>query len=448
MGSRVFFYMRFCPTPLRFIRCVRFVVTGFSLSVLSGFAAEAGNDPALGFPSISVARGQAGHEIRFQGILQSAQTIPGTWTEVTGAVSPYRLEPTEVPRFYRAMESGSVFSGGSVLELALRGPFQEYFDLAFAGIPDGIFPPVRSKPYFDGILQMANLELPVQIRVRGNSSLQECSFPKLKFKVARKDREGTPFADAREVKVGTHCAEGGQGNIGRLRHETAAFREAAAYDTMTLIGFIGPRVRKARIHYQDSTGVAGSGDTGWEITRMALLLDGVEVVAERLNGRALEDEEVAALKNAGFDEQLVADLQLFNTLIGNWDYALSLDGQGLWNTEVIELSDGKLVPVAGDFDLASWVTGKVLVTGPRDYLPELDDLVRQTRFRLSEIRLAVGDSRFGLAAARFLTHREAIELLIASAEIDPEGRENAMRHVDVFFEALSEVQVHGVDGLP
>lgn len=416
--------------------CVRFVAAGLWLRVLGGIAVQAGDEPIIGQPSISVAQGKAGHEIRFQGILQSAQTVPGIWTEVPGAVSPYRLEPTESHRFYRALESGSVFSGDSVLELAISGPFQEHFDLAFAGIPDGIFPPVRSKPYFDGTLQMANLELPVQIRVRGNSSLQECPFPKLKFKVSRKDREGTPFADAREVKIGTHCAEGGQGNIGRLRHETAAFREAVAYDAMNLLGFVGPRVRRARIHYQDFTAVMGSRETGWEITRMALLLDGVEVVAERRNGRALEDEEVGALKNAGFDEQLVADLELFHALIGNWDYALSPDGQGLWNTEVIELSDGKLVPVAGDFDLASWVTGKVLVTAPRDYSPELEDLVRQTRFKLSEIRLAVGDSRFELAAARFQAHREEIELLIGSAAMDPEGRANARHHADVFFEAL------------
>lgn len=91
---------------------------------------------------------------------------------------------------------------------------QAHFDLALAGIPDGIFPPRREKPYFVGKVWYSGHEVPVQLRVRGNSSLQECPFPKLKFKVARVDRVGTRFADAREVKLGTHCADGGRGTVG------------------------------------------------------------------------------------------------------------------------------------------------------------------------------------------------------------------------------------------
>lgn len=251
---------------------------------------------------------------------------------------------------------------------------------------------------------MGGLELPVSLRVRGNSSLQECPFPKLKFKVATDHRAGTPFADAREIKIGTHCAEGGRGNIGRLRDERAAFREALAYEVMTGLGFVGPRVRRAQIEYQDTSPTNGGIDAGWRLARAAVILDDIEVVAERLGGRALSDAEIDKLSRGVFPEQLLADLQMLQALLGNWDYSLGVDVSGLWNTDVVELSDKTVIPVAGDFDLASWVTGEVRPRTPRDYHPELppvDRQVRYVRYDLEQITLRVSGESFQSASNRF-----------------------------------------------
>ncbi len=300
-------------------------------------------------PIVSIIREDGRNTIHFTGELQSAVTVLGPWEDLVNVVSPYKPASINQGQIYRSHKTALFFSTDSIAELNLRGPFQEHFNLAFAGLPDGIFPPVREKPYFSGSLQMGGLVLPLQIRVRGNSSLQECPFPKLKIKISRKDREGTTFADAREIKIGTHCAEGGQGNIGRLRHETATFREALAYEIMQLLDFIGPRVRRPVINYRDTSAEDTVNNGGWQVTRMAFLMDHVEVVAKRLNGRALEDEETTSLEDAEFDEQLITDLKLFHAMLGNWDYHLSSNGQGLWNTEVIELENGKLYSYASSF---------------------------------------------------------------------------------------------------
>ena len=212
-------------------------------------------------------------------------------------------------------------------------------------------------------MSLPGLALPVTIRVRGNSSLQECPFPKLKFKVSREVRPGTPFAQARELDLGTHCAEGGWGSIGRLREQKAVYREVLAYEVLRLLEFTSPKVRRALIEYHDTTPATNaSASGGWRITRNASLLEDIEVVAERLGGRALEDTEAAALPGTAFGPQAITDLQFFNALIGNWDYAIATDSIGVWNIEVIELPTGptnQFLPVAGDFDLASWVTGVV-----------------------------------------------------------------------------------------
>lgn len=386
---------------------------------------------------LSIALRETGISIVFDGTLQSAESILGPWEEVAGSSSPYETRLTGPQVFYRSVESGGFFATDAVVELMLRGLFQEHFDLASAGIPDGIFPPVRDKPYFDGNLEIGDLAWPVRLRVRGNSSLQECPFPKLKLKISRSDREGTMFEDARELKIGTHCAEGGRGNIGRLREELATYREVLVYEVMEGLGFLGPRVRRAKIQYQDTSPGEEDGRTGWQLSRMAFIFEHVELVAEGIGGRALEDEEVAVLTDANFDAQLIVDLMLFHALIGNWDYVLTPDGRGLWNTEVVQLENGNLVPVAGDFDLCSWVTGRVRVTAPRDYLPDEVELVRQIRFELGRVREMFGATLFENGVDRFVRYREALEEQVCGADLDGEGRDLVLEHVAFFFDELN-----------
>ena len=392
----------------------------------------------VGKSVVAISRQTGRVSITFTEILQSATSSAGPWTDVQGASSPFEEKSPGQQRFFRSRGPESIFASGTVVAFTLTGPFQIHFDRAYAGTPDGIIPPLRQKPFFDGMLQMSGAGVPVSLRVRGNSSLQECPFPKLKLKVSKEQRAGTPFFDAREIKIGTHCAEGGRGPIGRLRDETAAYREALAYETMSEFGFIAPRVRRARIDYQDTTPPNSSPMSGWQVTRNAVILDDIEIVAERLGGRALDDDEVAALTKAGFDEQLIADLQFLHALLGNWDYRLSQDGRGLWNTDVIELENGKLVPVAGDFDLCSWVTETVRLSAPQGYHPELGDVERQARYELEQIHGRVSGPAFAAASKRFTSKRTAVESRIASALIDEPGRTNARRHVTAFFDALAE----------
>jgi hypothetical protein len=118
---------------------------------------------------------------------------------------------------------------------------------------------------------------------------------------------------------------------------------------------------------------------------------------------ALTETEITELASGTFDGQLVADLQLFHALIGNWDYSLGWDSRGVWNTEVLELTDGtklRLVPVAGDFDLASWVTGIARRSAPQDYHPELGEIEREIRYELEQIQQRVAPTMFLAARQR------------------------------------------------
>lgn len=395
-----------------------------------------------GEPVLSHANSGGQARVDFTGLLQRAESVTGPWFDLTNAPSPFPVV-AESNVFYRTRGPESIFDRRTVTSLRMEGPFQVYFEKAFAGMPDGIFPPVREKPWFEGevALTAPGLERPVQIRVRGNSSLQECPFPKLKFKVSRSDRAGTPFFNAREIKVGTHCAEGGRGTIGRLRDERATWREALAYEVMAALHFVTPRVRRAEIEYRDTSAATNvQGEAGWTITRKAVLLDDIEVVAERLGGRALDDEEITNLTNANFNVQLIADLRLFHAFLGNWDWLLSADGSDLWNTEVIVFPDGRYLAVAGDFDLASFVTEEVQLNAPWDYHPELPALERETRWRVETVKRDVSPEVFATGKARFVSERAAIEALVAWALLDEPGRANAQQHIAAFYTALEAVE--------
>ena len=387
--------------------------------------------------AIAISRDGPKVSISFNGTLQWTDAVTGPWKDAVNKTSPFTEDSTDSKRFYRSVDTGSIFSSASVVELTLTAPFQRNFNLAFAGSPDGIFPPVRVKPYFDGMLSQGTNELPVSLRVRGNSSLQECPFPKLKFKVSKERRVGTPFFDAREIKIGTHCAEGGRGNIGRLREEAATYREALAYEVMELLGFVGPRVRRARIEYNDTTPIDFTSEVGWRLTRSAMLIDDVDVLAERLGGHALTDAELAALTDPKFDPQLVSDLQFLHALLGNWDYGINVENRGLWNTDVVSFQDGVLLPVAGDFDLSSWVTAVVRISAPRDYLPELPEVDRQVRYELELIQKRVSDIQFAASRTRFISKQAALQSQINTSLVDTDGRTNALRHTAAFFEALA-----------
>lgn len=391
-------------------------------------------------PSVKVSQETNGLRVRFTGALMTAASPAGPWQIVTNALDPYVPSPNEAGHYYRSFISMAdpLFSADSVVPLKIAGPMQAAFEMAYAGSPDGIFPPIREKPYFDGLLMMGNRTFPVSLRVRGNSSLQECPFPKLKFKVSSDSRLGTPFEDAREVKIGTHCAEGGRGNIGRLRDETATYREALAYQVLHAAGFIAPKVRRALIEYQDTTPATNQGaEAGWNATRQALLIEDIEVVATRLSAvRVLDETELQAVDTAMLGEQLLTDMQLFHALIGNWDYSLSWNSKGVWNTEVLEMSNGQLLPVAGDFDLASFVTGHVRGSAPRDYHPEMQELEREILFQVERIRGEAPKGTFEVAKQRFVEKRAAVEASIAASQLDNEGRANAIRHVAAFYDAL------------
>ena len=202
--------------------------------------------------------------------------------------------------------------------------------------------------YAAGFLNYQNLKIPVEIRVRGFYSLQECEFPKLLLKLDHDAVRGTVFEHNEKLDLGTHCFAD--------KHEAGMahpYREAMTYRWLNLSNMVGYSARPALIRYTEtSTGETSPQFEGFLLENMNALLKRTHPVEigttyakdqthHRVNGdnAATSDDRVKYLFD-GQDTTLIGSLNLarlyiFEGLLGNGDMFLT----SLHNVKLIETGD-------------------------------------------------------------------------------------------------------------
>ena len=354
-----------------------------------------------------------------------------------------------------------VFADRSLLTLGLDGPFDDLFAAAHAGVPNGPLPglPRRVFDEMPGKLTFTMTSgergsLDVTIKVRGNSSVSECPFPKLTVKLtdaAKAVAAKTPFARNTKFKIGTHCADAGDGQtgtVGRLRNEKSPLREQLILSELEALGLPATLAsRPARITYTDVKSHATTERNAmlFEDQKALALRSGAPkkvcrtVGAEEECDPVLTDEELAALDpRNGLAHDRIAAFVLFHAAVGNWDWRLDLapeatpgHGSRVWNHDVVMLGDGTaLTPVAHDFDLASAVTGRI---GPADITAPA--LTAQLTRMLAETT-GLSDTEVDGARALFRAKKDALYAAVERSPTDLAGKALAKQHLDAFFVAI------------
>jgi hypothetical protein len=308
--------------------------------------------------------------------------------------------------------------------------------------------------------------LEATFKVRGNSSLSECPFPKLSIKLTDAGKlaaKNTMFAKQSKLKIGTHCADADDdhgGTIGRLRNEKSPLREGYVYQALAAVLPTTLATRPAKITYVDT---AATDPANASTERNAMLLEHIEKLAKRsgapdehcrqVDGAeecdpVLTDSEVGGVDpRDGMDRSRIAIISLFHAAVGNWDWRLSVaptstNGSRVWNNEVMLLpkegspsppATPELVkfPVAHDFDLASAVTGRL--RGRTDPTPA--KLTAQAKEYLARTE-GLTNEEVAAAKARFIEKKSALYAVADSAILDEPGRANAKAHLDAFFGEL------------
>lgn len=268
-----------------------------------------------------------------------------------------------------AQSRQTLFSENKALKLTLTANFSK--DLSPS--PEALELAIMGKekyPSTKGKLLTTNeqgqpVELEVSLRLRGKDRARSCSFPPLKVKFSKKEaalRDTTPFKGLSSLKLATHCDRSDKFKTMKIKMDKmtpvemelmiaaeiakqddlvvsphALEQEYLAYKAYQQLTEQSFGIRRASITYVDSSTQKIMAD------KPAFFVEGEDDLAERLN---LDPENIKEIKTP-VNKENNARIQLFQTLMGNWDY----DSTPLPHN-VVALMDKsqRLVLIPYDFD--------------------------------------------------------------------------------------------------
>jgi hypothetical protein len=188
------------------------------------------------------------------------------------------------------------------------------------------------------------IDVPARVRVRGIWRLKHCEFPPIRLNFAGKDTKNTVFDGLDKPKLVNYCRNNDQ-------YEQYILQEAQLYRIYQLLTPNSHRVRVARLAYVDSA----SGKK--EAERYAMLVEDPDQLANRLLSKPIKTKGAGA---ADMEPKELALAYMFLYFIGNLDFSFN----GLHNTELLGTMDGRIIPVAYDFDYAGAVNASYAVPPP------------------------------------------------------------------------------------
>ena len=305
----------------------------------------------------------------------------------------------------------SLFSEATPLALTIEGPFRT------------LSRERREREELEGLVTYqgddgAEVILDVQVRTRGNSRMDICTYPPLRLNFRRRQVEGTMFAGQDRIKLVTLCKD-----TGSYRDYLAL--EYEIYRLYNALSDVSYRVRWADIEYVRTDGRRRTSEN------MPGFL--IEEDTEAASRTGLETWEVERLDLGAIESSAMALLSLFHFFIGNTDWSGTSGPPGdrcCHNGDVLRTSTGQAVLIPYDFDQAGLINTEY--AEPAAPLP-----IRSVRQRLYRGYCQFNDD-LDAAMERFNSARAQIESIVAEAQIRGNVRNRAQRYVEEFYEIIND----------
>ena len=264
----------------------------------------------------------------------------------------------------------------------------------------------------------SEVTLDLQLRTRGNSRMDICTFPPLRLNLRRRQVEGTLFAGQNQLKLVTLCKD-------QTAYRDYLALEYSLYSVFALLTDRSYRVRWVDIDYVDTDRRRPDVET-----RSGFLIEEDTELAARTG---MEVWRADTLDLAILDPAQTSRLALFHYLVGNTDWAATTGPPGercCHNGDLFRDSAGRAVVVPYDFDQSGLIDADYAT--PADNLP-----IRSVSQRLFRGYCAHNDGIDGVI--RQLTDaRSDIEAVFESADIRERTRERVLRYIDDFYEILAD----------
>ncbi|MEO8562777.1 MAG: hypothetical protein ABI601_11920 [bacterium] len=257
--------------------------------------------------------------------------------------------------------------------------------------------------------------VPLRVRTRGIWRLRECSFPPVRLNFSDKETKHTLLHDLEKPKLVNYCKDTEQ-------YEQYILQELQLYRVYQLLTPVSHRVRLIKLSYVDSA--SGKRDA----ERYAIIVEDPGQLANRLSAKL---EKTKGASPSDFEAPQLALAYLFQYFIGNLDFSFN----GLHNTELLMTTDGRLLPVAYDFDFAGAVNTSY-ATPPQNFGMRS---VRMRKF-LGPCEVA---AEYPKALARFVEKKDAIYALYhdeVGKRMNDRVVKETLSYFDEFYDALRTPQ--------
>jgi len=177
--------------------------------------------------------------------------------------------------------------------------------------------------------------IPMGLKARGNFRLQQCYFPPLKMKLAKKDAKNTLFKGNKKIKLVLPCHNGSDNNELILR-EYLCYK---LYEAFTPYSF------KTRLVNIDLTELRNRNKTK-SFKLKGILVEDVDKAAKRLNAKEIK----ANVPSTSLDDTNALRFDLFQFMIANTDWSKTYQH----NSKLI-YEKPNYVPLPYDFDMSGLV---------------------------------------------------------------------------------------------
>lgn len=179
------------------------------------------------------------------------------------------------------------------------------------------------------------VEMPIELRVRGNFRLNNCYYPPLRMKIKKKNRKGTIFEENKGIKIVFPCSRSNNS-------DAYIAKEFMAYQLFEEVSEYVFETRMMRITF------INEDKKGNEEFLIGFLLEDDDDVADRFDGEIIKDKKILGTL---LEELPAVRHDFFQMMIGNTDFS----GLFQHNSKTMLLPGEKLIPLAYDFDMTGLV---------------------------------------------------------------------------------------------
>ena len=180
------------------------------------------------------------------------------------------------------------------------------------------------------------IEKSIQIKPRGKSRRQYCSFPPLKVSFSKEELVNNGLRKKhRSLKLVTHCNDDNSGNQNVLK-------ELLAYKLYNKLTNNSLDVQLLNVTYKDI-------NSDLTIEKYAILIEDIDELAERMDGKEIEGYGKSLID---FEQENINTFSLFQFMIGNVDWKVRVQR----NVKFIQSNEDKVLKmIPYDFDSSGLV---------------------------------------------------------------------------------------------